>query len=159
MKHLIVSDSSLLIALININQLELLQYSFAKVIIPTMVNDEVERGLSFDSSWFSQKQQGFISVQMLKKDPRLPLLNMQLDPGESEAILLADQLKLPLLIDEKAGRKMALDLGLKIQGLVGLLYSLRQTNHISSEDMISIVENLGKVNFRMSNSLKALLLD
>ena len=159
MKHLVVSDSSPLIALLNINQLELLKRFFSKVIISSMVAEEVERGLTQDSSWFALKQQGYISVQILKDDSRLVLLNLQLDPGESEAILLADQLELPLLIDEKAGRKMAKDMGVRIQGLVGVLYALKQAGHISHEETALIVNALDLVKFRMSASLRSLLLD
>ncbi|MGB1311905.1 MAG: hypothetical protein ACPG47_11870 [Leucothrix sp.] len=57
-----------------------------------MVSSEIERGLGADSDWFEHKRQGFIIVQAIKDDARLLLLNLQLDPGESEAILLADQL-------------------------------------------------------------------
>jgi len=159
MKHLVVSDSSSLIALLNINQLELLKRFFSSVIVPSMVAEEVERGLAQDSSWFALKQQGYISVQILKDDSRLVLLNLQLDPGESEAILLADQLDLPLLIDEKAGRKIAKDMGVCIQGLVGVLYALKQASHISHEETALIVNALDQVKFRMSASLRSLLLD
>ncbi len=49
----------------------------------------------------------------------LPLL--ELDPGELSAISLAVELKAPLLIDERMGRKIAKDQGLEIIGAVGVL--------------------------------------
>lgn len=158
MRHLIVSDSSPLIALLNIGKLELLKNIFSSVIIPSMVAEEIEQGLTSDSNWFVFKEQGFISVQPMKDDSRLVMLRLQLDPGESEAILLADQLNLPLLIDEKAGRKMAKDMGLQVQGLVGVLYALKQAGHISVAEIELIVRALDQVKFRMSTSLKSLLL-
>ena len=159
MENLVVSDSSPLIALLNIKKFELLQKIFSTIIIPPQVMSEIEEGINSGSEWFGYKQQGFIVVQTLEDDTRLLLLNLQLDPGESEAILLADQLKLPLLIDEKAGRKIAKDFGLQVRGLVGVLYSLRQHKEISPIEMIAIVNALEQVSFRLNNSLKSLLLD
>lgn len=159
MENLVVSDSSPLIALLNIKKFELLQKIFSTIIIPPQVMSEIEEGLNSGSEWFGYKQQGFIVVQTLEDDTRLLLLNLQLDPGESEAILLADQLKLPLLIDEKAGRKIAKDFGLQVRGLVGVLYSLRQHKEISPIEMIAIVDALEQVSFRLSSSLRSLLLD
>lgn len=46
----------------------------------------------------------------------------KLDPGEREAILLAEQLKADLVIlDDKAARGIALERGLRIIGLLGIL--------------------------------------
>ena len=159
MENLVVSDSSPLIALLNIKKFELLQKVFSKIIIPPKVMSEIEEGLNSGSEWFAYKQQGFITTQTLEDDPRLLLLELQLDPGESEAILLADQLKLPLLIDEKAGRKIAKDFGLQVRGLVGVLYSLRQRKEISQTEMVAIVDALEQVSFRLSSALKSLLID
>ena len=159
MENLVVSDSSPLIALLNIKKFELLQQVFSKVIIPPKVMSEIEEGLNSGSEWFAYKQQGFVTAQTLEDDPRLLLLELQLDPGESEAILLADQLKLPLLIDEKAGRKIAKDFGLQVRGLVGVLYSLKQRKEISQIEMGDIVDALEQVSFRLSSALKSLLID
>ncbi|HIO92604.1 MAG TPA: DUF3368 domain-containing protein [Leucothrix mucor] len=157
--NIIVSDSSSLIALLNINQLELLKLSFNKVMVPPMVAQEVEHGEFSDSAWFSLKESGFICIErLINEDNRLILLNLQLDAGESEAILLADQLKLSLLIDERAGRNMATSMGLHIIGLVGVLYALKQKNQIDTKTMKQLVSALEKAHFRMSNALKKLLL-
>jgi len=159
MNTLIVSDSSPLIALLNIHQLDLLKQLFNEVIIPPTVANEIEAKEEVDSPWFTFKKSGFIRVEPLAKpDKRQAILELQLDAGESEAILLADQLKYPLLIDERAGRNMAKTMGLDIIGLVGVLYALKQAEHITHDDGVEIVEALERVHFRMSNDLKNLLL-
>ncbi|MEE9444559.1 MAG: hypothetical protein V3V19_02730 [Cocleimonas sp.] len=155
----IVSDSSPLIALLNIQQLDLLKLLFIEVIIPPTVANEIEEGEEENSVWFVYKESGFINIQALPKpDKRQEILELQLDAGESEAIILADQLKHPLLIDERAGRKMAKTMGLDIIGLVGVLYALKQGQYITHKDGVEIVESLERVHFRMSEDLKKLLL-
>lgn len=155
----IVSDSSPLIALLNIHNLDLLKLLFKEVIIPPIIANEVEVGEEENSPWFTFKDSGFICVEPLpKSDKRQAILELQLDAGESEAILLADQLKHLLLIDERAGRNMAKTMGLDIIGLVGVLYALKQGEHITHNDAVEIVEALDRVKFRMSKSLKALFL-
>ncbi len=155
----IVSDSSPLIALLNINQLDLLKLLFKEIIIPPVVASEIEAGEGENSLWFANKNAAFIRTETISlPDKRLAILELQLDKGESEAILLANQLKLPLLIDERAGRNMAKSMGIEIVGLVGVLLALKQGGHITHHDVISIVDTLEQVHFRMSKSLKALLL-
>ena len=158
-RKVIVSDSSPLIALLNIQQLDLLKLLFNEIIIPPTVASEIEAGEELNSPWFTYKKSGFIRIEPLPKpDKRLTILELQLDAGESEAILLADQLKYTLLIDERAGRNMAKTMGLDIIGLVGVLYALKQGEHITHNDVVSIIDALEQVHFRMSKDLKNLLL-
>ena len=157
---IVVSDSSPLMALLNIHQFELLKLLFDEIIIPSAVAGEIETGEAKNSPWYAFKKSGFIRIESLPKDDnRLAILELQLDLGESEAILLADQLKLPLLIDERAGRHMAKSMGLDIIGLVGILLALKQGEHITHNDVLSLVDALEQANFRMSRALKSLLLN
>ena len=55
-----------------------------------------------------------------------------LDAGESAAIRLALKLSIPVLIDEKAGRKIAINLGLSVVGTVGVLLSAKKYGHIEA---------------------------
>jgi len=49
-------------------------------------------------------------------------LREQLDPGEAEAIVLAAELDAKLLlVDERRGRRIAIDRGLEVTGLLGVL--------------------------------------
>lgn len=54
-------------------------------------------------------------------------LQMELDPGEAEAIALAVELKAHLLLlDERRGRVVASRLGLHFVGLLGVLSEAKQ---------------------------------
>lgn len=61
---------------------------------------------------------------------RVEELLHELQRGEAEAIALAEELGADLLIDEKAGRKVAIRLGLRVTGVVGLLVEAKHKGHI-----------------------------
>jgi len=56
----------------------------------------------------------------------------QLDPGEGEAIVVAAELDAELLlVDEKRGRRIAIDRGLEVTGLLGVLAEAKARGLIS----------------------------
>jgi uncharacterized protein len=60
-------------------------------------------------------------------------LRTELDAGESEAIVLAQQLQPSmLLIDERLGRRAAIRLGLNVTGLLGVLAEGKKRGLITS---------------------------
>ncbi|HUY00001.1 MAG TPA: DUF3368 domain-containing protein [Candidatus Deferrimicrobium sp.] len=59
------------------------------------------------------------------------LINL-LDEGEAETITLANEMKAPILLDEKKGRKIAKSLNLKIQGTLGILIKAKKSGLINS---------------------------
>jgi len=112
---MIVSDSTTLIILFDLKRLELLSNVFEHIIIPQAVYDEitVKKPIELTS---------FILVKQVANTELLETLSSLLDKGESEAIALALELKKPLIMDEKKGRKIALHQGIKIIGLLGVVY-------------------------------------
>ncbi|RLA67067.1 MAG: DUF3368 domain-containing protein [Epsilonproteobacteria bacterium] len=112
---MIVSDSTTLIVLFDLDRLDLLANVFSTIIIP----DSVHKEISVKSSITLPS---FMKVKKAKASELLDVLKNVLDLGESEAIALALELKLPLVIDEKKGRKIALREGIKIIGLLGVVY-------------------------------------
>ena len=60
------------------------------------------------------------------------MLREQLDPGEAEAIVVAAELAADLLlVDEKRGRRIAIDRGLEVTGLLGVLAEAKARGLIS----------------------------
>ena len=123
---IIVSDTSPLCNLQLVNSLWLLRELYGIVIIPHVVAEELAAASNPDIQnicnleWI---QIGTLSLTMLAE--RLQR-ERGLDPGEAEAIALAIELKADdLLIDERLGRREALQLGLSVIGVLGILYHVR----------------------------------
>jgi predicted nucleic acid-binding protein len=143
---MIISDSTTLIILFDLNRLDLLENIFPKVYIPQKVYDEI----SFKKDFIIPK---FMTILQVQKNKQLEELKILLDDGESEAIALAIEKKLPLIIDEKKGRKIAQNLNIKIIGLLGILYLNIKKEFISineAKSFLTIAKNNG---YRISNRL------
>ncbi len=154
----VVSDSTTLISLLNIDQFELL-FKFSKIII---ISQAVYAEVIYQNH-AKQVLDGFIEykrviVKSIEDDKNLPQLLIRLDLGESESILLAKKENLPLIIDEKKGRSVAEEFGLKIIGLIGILLVFKKSGQLSNDEITDIVNDLRKVEFRVSDSLLEFLL-
>ena len=55
-----------------------------------------------------------------------------LDEGEAEAITLAKERNLPILLDERKGRRIAKSLGVRVEGSLGLLVRAKRRGLVSS---------------------------
>ena len=64
---------------------------------------------------------------MVQDQNAVAVLQEQLDPGEAEVIVVALELEAELLlVDEKRGRRLAIDWGLEVTGLLGVLAEAKQ---------------------------------
>ncbi len=124
---MIVSDSTALIILLDLKRIDLLENIFEKVIIPKSVYAEISVKKPIDLP-------EFIDVINVNKSDILHTLKLLLDQGESEAIALAKELNMPIIIDEKKGRKIAKNLNIKIIGLLGIIYLNVKKEFITKED-------------------------
>jgi len=112
---MIVSDSTTLIILLDLDRMDLLSNLFPKIIVPKAVYQEI----TFKKPI---KESHFIAVKQAQNSEILDTLTMMLDQGESEAIALALEMNMKLIIDEKKGRKIAMNQGIEIIGLLGIIY-------------------------------------
>ena len=129
---IIISDTSCITNLFQINALEILPKLFGKIIIPEAVFNEL---LAFHKNTFTI-QLSANKIEVLKvtdADSLQKAKFYELDLGETEALALALQLKnIALIIDEKAGKRAAEKLGIETVGLLGVLLLAKQNNHIQS---------------------------
>lgn len=143
---MIVSDSTTLIILFDLGEIKLLENLFALVYIPQSVYDE----LVFKKD---QELPHFMQIVCVKKTQQLEELQMLLDAGESEAIALAIEKNLPLIIDEKKGRKIAKNLNVQIIGLLGILYINIKKEYISLKEAKLFLDKAKNNGYRISQKL------
>ena len=154
---MIVSDATVLITLININALEVLSLFTERIILPPEVYEEVTYRPSAKSVIDQEIERGFMRVKKYENHTIFNELNYILDAGESAAMTLAIEKKLPLIIDEKKGRSIARRQGIEIVGLVGILRFLYMENRLEREKVLEIVDRLNRSDFRVSEALLALI--
>lgn len=156
---IVVSDTSVIGNLFMVDKLHLLNALFEKVIIPDKVADELTALETFGYNVDNIFQAEIISVRSVKNREKVESLLEELDPGESEAIVLALELDIPLLlIDEKKGRAKAEELGIDVTGLLGILLRAKAKGSIPA--LKPIVDSLiSDAKFFISDKLyKAVLL-
>jgi hypothetical protein len=139
----VVADASPLIALERIGHLELLKALFGEVLVPPAVAAEVAPRLVLPP---------WIRERALRQPIAREVLRATLGPGESEAISLALEIHADrLIIDERAGRRVAEALGLRVAGVLGLLVQSKQRGLIPA--VRPQIELLVRVGFRADPDL------
>lgn len=159
---IVVSDTTPIISLIKINRLDLLEELFSEVLIPDAVFRELTTNTIFANEAQIVKSSSFLKISSVQNKKALQLLQAVsgLDDGESEAIILADELKASVLVmDERKGRKVAQKMGIKITGTVGILIQAYDEKKISANDVKSYLTQLKNSNIRLSESLIQQALD
>jgi len=120
MNNIVISDTTALIVLAKSDAFSLLSNLFQKIYIPQAVYDE----LMFKDDIVNYRIKAFDKIEVKSVSDMVTLeriKTLKIDKGEVEAISLALELNLMLIIDERKGRKIALDQGLKIVGVLGIL--------------------------------------
>lgn len=140
MHSVIVSDTSCLILLSKIGELELLEKVFGKITITEAVKSEFKDPLP---EW----------ITIINPSSNLHKgLEFILDPGEASSIGLAVELKdCLLIIDESKGRKISRELGVNVTGTLGVLLTAKQKGIITS--LKPIIIKINTTNFRLSENL------
>ena len=122
--------------------------------MPKLVFDELMRLEDFGHPIRTLEKLSWLEIRE-PHDPSLEThLRLRLDPGESQAISLANELAADLLlIDEQRGRRQANELGFRTTGTVGI-FLLAKRNGIIPQVAPFLKELEGKAGFWMSDSLK-----
>lgn len=110
----IVSDSSPIISFARAKKLHLIQSVYEKIIIPPEVYNEIVVKGKNKPGDEEIKKASWISIQKPKNQNKVEKLKEKFGSGESEAIVLAEELKAILLVDEWGVIKEARKRGLKI---------------------------------------------
>lgn len=136
-----VCNSSCLIVLEAIGQLDLLQQLLGTITIPDAVVAE-----------FGNPLPGWFAVESVQNRATVKSLQLQLGPGESEAIALAGELSaVRVILDDKKARRIARQLSLPVTGTVALLIQAKQRGLIAN--LSDVLDQLTAAGFFLSDSL------
>ena len=142
---IVISDTTPLISFLKIKRLDLLKTLFEIVQIPKSVFAELTENIKYRDEAEIIKNSMFIHVIDDIDENYVSLLRRSagLDLGESEAIYLADNKKADLLLmDEARGREVAIRMGIKIMGTIGILGLAYEASLISKEEIKQAIEIL-----------------
>lgn len=143
---IVVSDTSAITPLIQIGRADLLPGLYTGVIIPEAVAREMGRN--------HPTLPGFIKTVTVANASLVAKFSAELDLGEAEAIALMIEGKGDLLLmDERAGRRLARREGVPLIGLLGVLTEAKQRGLLNSlRKEIDQLETIA--GFRISAELK-----
>jgi predicted nucleic acid-binding protein len=151
----VVSNTSPISYLVVIEQIDLLPHLFETILIPETVRDElaapkapppVQQWIALPPTWLT------IASTPTQLDTDL----LKLDAGEGAAIRLAEAFHADLiLLDDLAARRLAIQRGLAVTGVLGILDRAASENWINFADTIA---QLQQTNFRTSAAIVQTLL-
>lgn len=147
---IVVSDTSPILSLALIGQLELLHDLYGTIVIPEAVRSEIATDQS--GAW-EVGQAAWIITRPIAPDAVLKLLLREVDRGEAEAITLALQTNAQvLLVDERKARHLAAYLELGVVGLLDVLQAAKQRQLITSVKPL-LDDLMARARFRLSRKL------
>ena len=131
---MVVSNTSPLSNLAIVGRLDLLRDQFDSVLVPSAVHRELMR---LEHGPAARLLDAAFSDNWLRVTPLLgpipPHLSAGLHPGEAEALALALECNAGLtLLDDGDARRRAMEAGLKISGVLGVLLRAKRNGQISS---------------------------
>lgn len=147
--EIVVCNAGPLITLTKINRLHLLRDLFGQITIPQAVYDEVVLRGSGRVGALETRDAGWILVRSAGDRLSITLLREELGLGESEAIVLAQELNASwLLLDDALARRKANRLGIPVVGTLGVLLMAKNAGLIST--VKAALDDLGRTDFRAS---------
>ncbi len=138
---LVITDTSCLIVLSRIGEMELLHKLYSPVVVTHTIEGE-----------FGEPLPEWIEVRGVSNTAYQKLLEATLDQGEASAIALAIEIPGALLVvdDLKARREVA-RLGLSMTGTLGILHKAKQKGIVPR--LAPLLEKVEKSGFRISPAI------
>ncbi|MBA7542037.1 hypothetical protein ES705_34353 [subsurface metagenome] len=145
--EIIISDTSCLILLYKIDELDFLKSLSDEVYITPTIKNE-----------FGKRLPDWIKIKSPTDNHYQKILEMDLDPGEASAIALSLEIDNSILIiDDLKGRKVADRLKLKYSGSFGLILKAKQVGILTT--IRPVLDKIKSTDFRFSESLFEFILE
>ncbi len=141
MPKIIISDTSVLILLNKIGEIDLLNKVYETILTTPEVVEE-----------FGESLPSWIKIRKVSNKKYQRLLETQVDYGEASTIALALELEdTLLLLDDLKARKLAKSLNLKFTGTLGVIHKAKQMSIIKK--VKPFIDKLLSTGFRISNNI------
>lgn len=126
----VIVNSTPLIVLSDIGELDLLKKLYSEIYIPQAVFDEVTA--KADSACQAVKNSDWIHICRIKDQSQKRIYQAKLHEGEVEVMILAQEEPSAdlVILDDNAAKKTAKFLGLKVTGSLGVILKAKKENHI-----------------------------
>jgi predicted nucleic acid-binding protein len=146
MPDIIIADTSCLILLSKVGNLELLRELYDKVFVTPEIAEE-----------FGTELPPFIFIREAKDKLKIKILRLHLDNGESSGIVLAmETLQSVIILDDLKARKIAKQLDIPFTGTIGIIVKAKKSGIIKS--IKPILEKIKQTNFRVSKEIETIAL-
>jgi predicted nucleic acid-binding protein len=151
--RIIIADSGPLIAFGRTKHLSLLADTLGEIIAPRQVLNECLSNTAMPGAREISRaiEKKIITPHDDPQNHQFQDLVDILGPGEAAAIILASQLKIGLLIDEKLGRQTAKKMNLNIIGTAGVLLLAKEKNLIKK--IAPLIQELKNAGYYLSEDL------
>jgi predicted nucleic acid-binding protein len=159
---IVVSDTTPLISLLKTGRLDTLEKLFGEVRIPDAVFEELTSNPRYSDEASTIRSFPYIDIISVSDTDAVEQVSREdgLDLGESEAIVLTQEISADLLLmDEARGRDVARSLGLRITGTVGILLLSYERGILNKGEIMDCVERLRDANRFIGERYLQLLLE
>lgn len=147
---IVVADATPLFALSKIDKLCLLQRLFSELHIPPAVYAEVVTRAPEHPGASQIRRAAWIITTRLEDATKVRYLRTELDLGEAEALVLAEELNADwVLLDESKARRIAKALDIPYIGTVGLLLLAKRRGYIP--ELRPLLDQLRSQRFHLSD--------
>lgn len=141
MHRIVITDTSCLIILNKIGDLELLRLLYNTIVTTPEVKEEWGRELP---DW--------ITIEKAKNNRYQKIIETQVDKGEASVIALAlEKEDTLILLDDLKARKFAKRIHLKYTGTLGIIHKAKQAGLIFK--VRPLIEKLKETDFRISENV------
>ena len=131
---IVVANSTPIILLHKVGQLELLNSLYSRIYIPQAVYKEIVDG-NVKEDFISAHS--FIDIVQIQNAETKRLFSPSLHEGETETIMLAMEMSADLcILDDLLARKYAKNAGFNITGTLGILLTAKNKGHIKAVKLI-----------------------
>ena len=153
----VIVNSTPLIVLCGIGQLDILRRLYREIFIPSAVYQEVT-AVRDCACMQIMTQKDWIHVEEIQDAAEKKMYQAKLHAGEVEVMILAQEQRADLvIIDDNAAKKTAKYLGLTVTGTLGVLVKAKQKGII--EEVGPLLSEMKRNGFYMDPALETMVLE